>query len=148
VRDQLLLWGDHIPPGAPLDPGAAILDEPRARFANGAGKIDVVEEDPARFRIEVSALEPSLVRLHLYRFPGWTLRLDGHPTPFGPALPDLPVLTMEVPAGDHVAEVSFERTPIRRAGDMTTAAAMLGLAILGAAEIRARRGSRRRSERP
>jgi hypothetical protein len=143
VRDQLLLWGDHIPPGAPLDPGVAILDEPRARFANGAGRIDVVEEDPARFRIEVSASKPSLVRLHLYGFPGWTLRLDGHPAPFGPAVPDLPVLTIAVPAGDHVAEVSFERTPIRRAGDLTTAAAMLGLAILGAAEIRARLASRR-----
>jgi len=141
VRDQLLLWGDHIPPGAPLDPGEAILDAPMAGFVDGAGRVEVVEEDPVRFRIHVNAAQPSLVWLHIYRFPGWTLRLDGRLSPVGPEVPGHPVLTMEVPAGDHVAEVSFERTPVRWIGDLTTLSALLGLAILGAAEVRSRSGA-------
>lgn len=141
IRDQLLYWADHLPLGAPLSPDRALLDRPKAEVVSGEAKIDLVEEGPIRFRLEVSAAQESLVRLNVYRFAGWTWRLDGRPVPPGPVVPDLPVLTVKIPEGEHVAEAELVRTPARWAGDVTSLGAVALWIGLVAAEVRRRRAA-------
>jgi hypothetical protein len=139
VRRAMLRWLDHLPPGAysarpPEDP-----DRPRAKIARGEARLEWSEASPARHRMRVSAEEPSLLRLDVHRFPGWTWRIDGRRAE--PALPRRrrPVLAVEVPAGDHEVEAVFERTAARWAGDLVSLAALGAIALLTAAEIRGRR---------
>ena len=80
-----------------------------------------------RFRVDADA--PSRMRINIYRFPGWTARVDGAPA----SLVELPrerrVIFFNVPAGRHEVSVAFERTSPRTLGDLMSLA---GLAALGA----------------
>jgi len=146
VRDQLLYWGDHLPLGAPDRPAVETLTRPLAEMAHGDGTIEVVQADPDLYRLHVHAKWNSLIRLNVYGFPGWVWRLDGSPAPRGEPVPDLPVLTLQVPEGDHVAEAAYVRTPARWAGDLMSLAGIIASVSLGAAGWH--RGGRRPDDGP
>jgi len=70
---------------------------------------------------------PATVRARLYYFPGWTIRIDGARLE-PPVDPDEGTIGIPLPAGVHRVEVSFEDTPIRRVGDLTSLATLVGTA--------------------
>jgi hypothetical protein len=144
IRTQTLHWFDHLPSGGYPYPPKDDLERPRMEIAAGRAAITRIEESPARFRCHVSASEPSILRLNVYRFPGWTWRIDG--TPSGAAvLPGRrPVMAVNVPAGEHDVEAVFVRTPARWAGDLISLAALAGIVALAVAGRLGGRGIRSR----
>ncbi len=144
VRVQLLNWNDHLPHGAYPYPPESDLDRPRVEIARGRASAELLEESPVRYRIRVEAAEPSILRLNVYRFPGWRWRLDGEPARPGPEPADRSALTVVVPEGEHLAEASMVRTPDRWAGDIVSLAALVAIAglLVGEAGSRAPRARR------
>jgi len=71
----------------------------------------------------------STIRIHLYYFPGWQVRVDGQlmdarvSDPHG-------LIEVDVPAGEHHIDVRMGSTPPRRAGTMTSWATLMLLAGL------------------
>jgi hypothetical protein len=77
----------------------------------------------------VRADSPATVRLHLYYFPGWEVRVDGQVVEARVSDPH-GLIEVDVPAGEHHIEARMGSTPPRRAGTITswaTLALLLGL---------------------
>jgi hypothetical protein len=132
VLRQTLNWIDHLPPGVSylgLTQGDA--ERPRAEVAEGRARILEPQSGTWWHRFRVEADGPAKLRVNVYRFPGWTVRVDGQVTDLvsGPAR-ERPVLFFEVPAGSHEVEVVFERTGPRLLGDIMTLAGLAGLALV------------------
>ena len=75
--------------------------------------IQVSRWRPAQFAARVTALAPFPLALHRFYFPGWQARIDGQAAPVYPS-GELGLVTVDVPAGDHVVELRFGDTPLRR----------------------------------
>lgn len=72
-------------------------------------------------------------------YPGWTATFSDPDTlavsdrfPLTPeyTMPPYGLLNVPVPAGDHILHLSFEDTPIRRAGDLVSLATIISLLLL------------------
>lgn len=130
VREQTLDWNDHLPPEAYPYPPPSDLDRPRAEIASGSASVELLDEGPVGYRMRIVARSPALLRLNVYRFPGWVWSLDGAPRPWGRPPEDRPALTLDVPAGEHVAEARMIRTPDRWAGDLLSLASLAVALVL------------------
>jgi hypothetical protein len=79
----------------------------------------------------VEAAATCRLRVNIYRFPGWIVRVDGAAVP----ILDLPkqqrVIFLDVAPGSHDVQVVFERTWPRRLGDGLTLAGLAALALVG-----------------
>jgi hypothetical protein len=72
---------------------------------------------------------PATVRIHLYYFPGWQVRMDGALVEARVSDPH-GLIEIDVPAGEHRIDVTMGSTPPRRAGTTTswaTVVLLLGL---------------------
>jgi len=132
VRRHTLLWYDHLPPDISFRGlNQSDLDRPKLEVEGGAARVSDmrVKSWLVRFRTEGDA--PSRIRVNIYRFPGWTARVDGAPV----SLVDLPqqrrVIFFDVPAGHHEVSVAFERTFARKLGDLMSVAGLAALAAVG-----------------
>jgi hypothetical protein len=125
VRDQFLFWSDRMPKGWWPYPTVGDLERPRAEIARGRAVIEMLEEGPATYRMLVRAETPSLLRLNVYKFPGWRMRLNGRVVEWGPQPGRRPVQTVEIPAGVHELQAAIERTPSRWFGDLASLASLI-----------------------
>lgn len=82
------------------------------------------ELTPLHFRYHVVAPREFRLRLFLFDFPGWTVRLDGEVIETELGRPE-GFIVAPVPAGEHMVDVRFEDTPAR-----TLAWIISGLALL------------------
>ncbi|MDH7487172.1 MAG: hypothetical protein QHJ81_12955 [Anaerolineae bacterium] len=128
VKEQR--WALGRAPEAPRD--GPTIPAPTVRLASRAGD---------GFTLTVENDVPWPFRLHAFYFPGWQVRVDGHPVPTA-ATGEMGLVTAEVPAGQHVVEVRFEPTGVRLAGRWVSG---LSLAALPLAASWPLRGWRRRA---
>ena len=68
---------------------------------------------PAQIAALVSAPASFPLTLHRFYFPGWQGLVDGQAAPVYPS-GELGLVTVDVPAGDHIVELRFGDTPLRR----------------------------------
>jgi hypothetical protein len=102
---------ERPPPAAEILEGRALVREPRKTSRR------------VTFGVEVQGTDPATVRINTYRFPGWTLRVDGKKVS-GVSIDDpLGRLHLRVPTGLHRVSASFENTPVRSISE--------GLSLLG-----------------
>jgi uncharacterized membrane protein len=99
----------------------------RIGVSRGSITATIGERRPDRFVALVRAATASDLELPLAYFPGWHVRIDGVEQPV-----DTPTamgrMRVSVGPGDHRIEASFERTPIRWIADLSSLAALVGLA--------------------
>lgn len=98
----------------------------------------VVSEElkPLHFRYTVQAPEKFLLRLFLFEFPGWQVRIDGELVEPELGRPE-GFIVVPVPAGEHVVDVRFGATPARQ-----LAWGVTGLSLLLAGVVAWRFGRR------
>jgi len=95
------------------------------------GKSTVTQtKDTATEKVYVaSGQTPSIIRLYVHYFPGWTVYKDGVKTTFSItnayAFPDI-----RVPSGTHELAIIFEDTPVRRVGNWLSLVSLLLLLFL------------------
>ncbi|MFC1889072.1 hypothetical protein ACFL4G_04875, partial [Thermodesulfobacteriota bacterium] len=73
--------------------------------------VDLVEDLPGRAVMGVSTREPALLVFTETFFPGWRVRIDGHPSEILPT--NLQFMGIIVPPGDHRVAFTFEPASVR-----------------------------------
>jgi len=132
VRSHSLHWLDHLPPGVKyLGPDQTDLARPEAEVVQGGAVISDLVSRSASLRFRVQGDTPSRVRVNIYRFAGWTVRIDGAPVPIVTVPRQLPVIFFDVTAGPHHVAVDFDRTLPRKLGDSLTLAGLAAIAAVG-----------------
>lgn len=102
-------------------PAAAVV-------AAGDAQVRDLSRTPFSYQGQVTARTESRIRLSTAWFPGWTVRIDGHPAEAGPA-PTTGLVEFLVPAGTHQMDLNFGRSPARRLGESISLFAVLALAL-------------------
>jgi hypothetical protein len=129
-------WGERIPlPGEVPEPELYVTNPLRLV----GYRLDVIQQYPALNVIElddhtlrVTAENARPVRFHQYYFPGWTATLDGEPVEVY-AEAEMGLLTIDVPAGEHLITLHYTGTTAQKAGTAVTLASLalaLGLMII------------------
>ncbi|MBK8899841.1 MAG: hypothetical protein IPM53_01535 [Anaerolineaceae bacterium] len=105
-----------------------LVDQPldRVNRASLPANTEVISEElqPLHFRYTVQAPEKFLLRLFLFQFPGWQVRVDGELVEPELGRPE-GFIVVPVPAGAHVVEVRFGATPARQLAWSVSALSLL-----------------------
>jgi hypothetical protein len=104
----------------------------------GDGRIQSAQRiGPNHDRFSVALQADGELRFHQFLFPGWRAVVDGKPATLR-AEPASGVILLAVPAGEHVVEIEFASTPLRRAAGALSAFALLALGMLALGPLRRR----------
>ncbi|MCL4295221.1 MAG: hypothetical protein KJ077_05815 [Anaerolineae bacterium] len=101
--------------GQPLE-AAAIL--------TGQGTIETLHRGGASSRVKVNATGPVTLQFYTYDYPGWRVTLDGQPLPHRHE-PPFGLITVDVPAGEHIVLLRMGSTPPRTMGAIISILALL-----------------------
>jgi hypothetical protein len=117
------IWGERIPlPGEVPEPEQYITDPLRIvpyRLDTIRRYPDLQTQELNTNTIRITLTSASPVRFHQYYFPGWTATLDGHPVKVYPET-EMGLLTIDMPAGEHVVRLRYTGTAAQRAGAAIT----------------------------
>jgi hypothetical protein len=101
------------------------------RLALPEGAIVIGEElSPLHFRYTIDAPDYFWLRLFLFDFPGWTVRLDGAVVETELGRPE-GFIVVPVSAGQHIVDVRFQDTPARTLGWLISGLALLATLLIG-----------------
>lgn len=100
-----------------------------AAVVNGDTQLQQAGRLPTYWSAQLSAREPSAIRLAISYFPGWEVRIDGTPAAVRPA-PKTGQILFDVPAGRHRVEAQFVRTAIMRLADWIRFLSLVLLALI------------------
>ncbi len=86
--------------------------------------VEAEQVTPLHMRYQVSSPEYFWLRLFLFDFPGWQVKIDGELVETELGRPE-GFIVVPVPVGEHVVDVKFGTTPARTAGTAVSWAAFL-----------------------
>ena len=109
--------------GPPLQPPPSVIIDRR---------------ENAALTVRTAAEQPFELRLHQFPLPGWNAQIDGSTSSTYPS-GEMGLVTVGVPAGDHVIALSFGATKYRLAGAVISTLAALVWAGLALYKLRGRR---------
>ncbi len=101
----------------------------RATLPSGT-TVESTNLSPLHFRYYSHSEKDYLLRLFLFDFPGWRVRVDGRPVEKELGRPE-GFLVVPVPAGDHIVDVNFEGTVARLASWLVTLGAAAASITIG-----------------
>ena len=111
--------------------GQYLAGEPlrRAAISSGDGRIISQGATATSAYARVEAQSEIRLRLYTYYFPGWRATIDGQPVFIAPEPPN-GVIEFDVPPGEHLVQLRFGPTPLRRLAAAITAAALVVTGVL------------------
>lgn len=134
IVDPVRTGRDYVIPAMHMDTGftpknSTLPDQlpnaPLTTLEPEGGTSEVIEWSPQHRVVAVKANQQSELRLKTYNFPGWTARVDGDVVPM---LSDKDgSQRVDVPAGIHTVQATFENTWPCTAGSLLSGIAALGL---------------------
>lgn len=89
-------------------------------------EVEVVEQNPEHNTWRVRAAAPFQMEVLTFYFAGWRAKVNGGEAKITPAVPH-GFITLPVPAGESIVEVSLENTPPRTAGRLISLGSLLAL---------------------
>lgn len=125
------------PQTSPLEP-LYLNGEPltAAAVITGQGTVETLHRGGASSRVKVAAAEPVTLQFYTYDYPGWQVTLGDQPLPHR-AEPPFGLITVDLPAGEHLVQLRMGSTPPRTMGTVVSGLALLSL--LGLYFYRSRR---------
>lgn len=119
-------------------------ETPMVMAQPASAEVEVSKWDPEDRSVYIKTERLTMLRLKTYNFPGWTARIDGAVVPM---LSDEDgIQQVEVPAGTHLVQATFENTRPRTAGALLAGVGLL--AIIGLSLTERVRPSRVAAEPP
>jgi hypothetical protein len=100
------------------------FEESRLRALNGALETSSLERRSHREEYRVVAAAATAVETAAFFYPGWTVLVDGEPTPVTP-VPVRGTMAFELPAGEHHVVLELRPTAVRRWSSYVSAVAVL-----------------------
>jgi hypothetical protein len=95
-----------------------------AGITSGQGRLETLHHGGSSDRVRVVAEEPVTVQFYTYDYPGWQVTLDGRPLAYRPE-PPYGLITVGVPAGEHILHLRMGSTPARTLGTIISAVAVI-----------------------
>ncbi|MCB9106208.1 MAG: hypothetical protein H6633_18475 [Anaerolineales bacterium] len=90
----------------------------------GQGTVEILHHGGASDRVRVVAEEPITLQFYTYDYPGWRVTLDDQAIDYR-AEPPYGLVTIDLPAGEHIVQLRMGGTPARTAGTIITVAATI-----------------------
>ncbi|MDW8102144.1 MAG: 6-pyruvoyl-tetrahydropterin synthase-related protein [Anaerolineae bacterium] len=84
---------------------------------------------PLKFTLTIKSSQETYIRWHQFWFPGWRATANGRPIPVTPS-PELGLITVTIPAGEHKVKIWFGDTLPRTIGKAISLAGVLLLLLL------------------
>ncbi|MHB1355188.1 MAG: 6-pyruvoyl-tetrahydropterin synthase-related protein [Anaerolineae bacterium] len=131
----LTSWGEYLPATASwrvnqpafagADEGASLAD----KLDRSDPQLDVIEQSSNSLHAElrITLKNSSTLTFATYYFPGWFATLDGAALPARADANGL--ISIKVPAGEHLLTLAFGETPLRLAADIISVLALLGVLV-------------------
>jgi hypothetical protein len=117
--------------------GYPVMKANLATLPEGA-TLEFVEHGPQRDVWRVTTDTPFTLEVYTFYFAGWQAEIDGKRVPITPSEPH-GLITFDVPAGEHTIRLTLKPTAVRRAGNMITILAAVGLIVVTGALWRQQR---------
>jgi len=117
--------------GAPVWTAGEATNFPLSRYELiGKGEISVLHETSTDKIINVNSLNDSRIIFHHYYFPGWKVKINSDEIPI--QFQDINyrgLITFDVPKGEHIINIKFNKTKIRILSELVSLAAIIGVII-------------------
>jgi hypothetical protein len=97
-----------------------------AGIMTGQGTVETLHRGGASSQVKVVAAKPVTLQFYTYDYPGWQITLNGQPIPHRPE-PPYGLITVDVPAGDHILLLRMGSTPPRTLGAIISGLALLAI---------------------
>jgi hypothetical protein len=128
-RVGMVIYTDEQPTSGPME-AQYLAGEPLqvATILTGTGTVETRRHAGASDQALVNANGPVTVQFYTYDFPGWQAMIDGRPTahrhepPYG-------LITLDVPAGQHVVSIRMGSTPPRTTGSVISLMAAIAIGV-------------------
>ena len=116
---------DEQPQTSPME-AQYLSGEPltTAGIIAGQGTVEMLHHGGASDRVRVVANEPVTLQFYTYDYPGWRVTLDDQAIDYR-AEPPYGLVTVDLPAGEHMVQLRMGSTPARTAGTIITVAAAM-----------------------
>ena len=138
-RVGMMAVTDEQPQTSPLE-SQYLNHEPLTNVAGiirGEGTVEMLHHGGGSDEVRVVAVGPVTLQFNTYDYPGWQVKLNGqlidhrYESPYG-------LITVDIPAGEHTVLLRMGSTPVRTAGTIISALALLTVTgILGWAVFKA-----------
>ncbi|MBI4039705.1 hypothetical protein HY388_02650 [Candidatus Daviesbacteria bacterium] len=113
---------DYLPKDAKFPPAAAPSEQ--VEVLSGDVRVENYASGSASVRFLTKSNQGARVRMALYEFPTWDVKIDGKNTSHGPG-GDLGRITFNIPPGDHSVSIKLIDTPVRTITNLVSLAAWL-----------------------
>ncbi|PJE58371.1 MAG: hypothetical protein COU81_01090, partial [Candidatus Portnoybacteria bacterium CG10_big_fil_rev_8_21_14_0_10_36_7] len=130
---------EYVPTGFPLERDSRGINQPdlteddlpkqKAYIMSGDAQITGLDTAPGKYFLKVKAKTNSILRLNSFNFPGWMAKSDGQPVSIDEQN-KYRLITISIPAGEHLIEAKFKSTPVRKIANYTTLISLLTLIAL------------------
>ncbi|MCA0458160.1 MAG: hypothetical protein LCI00_29610 [Chloroflexi bacterium] len=120
------IWGEGTPYDAP-DIDSYVTDPLRVDFITRDGEGDALTRE-GLLTYRYNAPQPQEVHFRQFYYPGWAAAIDGLPVEVFPNQ-EFGLLSVNVPAGEHVITLSRPGTPVENIAPLLTVVS-LGIALL------------------
>jgi hypothetical protein len=141
--EYLPVWVEWVPESSPLEAmyrrSAAIERFDQSNLPEGT-KIDSVQYGPLSATVHLRASHATELTYTGLYFPGWQAYVDGVDTPLSPTV-GLGLMSLTLPAGEHVVELRFADTIVRAASEALSLFSVAVLAALCAFSLIKRRAA-------
>ncbi len=138
-RDLYPLWADYTLQGLTIGStglmNSRAIDDASRLAPTTTPQMRIESYNPQQYRLQVSAADPWVLRLHAGAFPGWQVRVDGARVPTS-ADGAAGLVSAALPAGAYTVEVRFGQSSVRSVADLIS---MLAVGLWLAWAIRPRR---------
>lgn len=125
-------WGENIPTSAPENLDAIDAHPLRIEVIQPESvNAEITRLDDKSVRVVSS--QPFTLQYRQFYFPGWAATVDGEQATIRPE-PTYGLMTVDVPAGDHIVAVNYEGTLVQRIAPILS---VLSVCIVGALGFRA-----------
>ncbi len=132
--EYLPVWVEWVASTSPLEPmyhsPTTVERLDYSSLPNGT-HISEARYTPTSMTVRTSARRSFQATFNCLYFPGWRAYLDGHETEITPTRGQ-GLISVSVPAGDHVVHVRFESMPARAVSEFITGLSILFLILLSA----------------
>ncbi|HXV42741.1 MAG TPA: hypothetical protein VEC96_06730, partial [Anaerolineae bacterium] len=100
-----------------------------AGLVAGQGTVETLHRGGASSQVKVVAAEPVTLQFYTYDYPGWQVTLNNQPIPHRHE-PPFGLITVDIPAGDHIVLLRMGSTPPRTLGITVSGLALLTITCL------------------
>ena len=109
-----------------IDLESTMIPQDKMIIERGEVSYSLIDQKPHELEFQTKAETPSTVRLNVFNFPGWEVKIDGKREEIKDNNP-LKLIAFDVPSGVHEIKVRFSNTPVRNFANVVSLISLMFL---------------------